>query len=71
MNLFGEFSPLCAAAAVRRMLRKKRHFATRYSSLYVCIFYTKIANLVRLAAAQGVVDCAARGGSPMQNLLLF
>ena len=56
---------------MRRLLRKKRHFATRYSSLYVCIFYTKIANLIRLAAAaQGVVDCA-RGGSPMQNLLLF
>ena len=57
-----------AAADVRRLLRKKGILQQRYSSLYVCIFYTKIANLVRLA--QGVVDCA-RGGSPMQNLLLF
>ena len=60
-----------AAAAVRRLLRKKRHFATRYSSLYVCIFYTKIANLVRLAAAaQGVVDCA-RGDPQCRTYCYF
>ena len=50
---------------------QKRHFATRYSSLYVCIFYTKIANLVRLAAAQGVVDCAARGDPQCRTYCYF
>ena len=60
-----------AAAAERHSLRKKGILQQRYSSLYVCIFYTKIANLVRLAAAaQGVVDCA-RGDPQCRTYCYF
>ena len=58
-----------AAATVRRSLRKKGILHNTLL-LIVCVHLLHQNCKSRLAAAQGVVDCA-RGGSPMQNLLLF